>query len=67
MDKWISISGYEVYIINGKVKRAVKIDGNGGRVTAYIYRQSGEAWIKDEGSTPAAVRAGLKRGTIRIV
>lgn len=67
MEKWIIISGYEVCVIDGKVKRAVKTDGSGGRVTAYIYRQSGGSWIKDEGSSPAAVRAGLKRETIKIV
>ena len=67
MDKWTTISGYEIYVIDGKVKRAVKIDGSGERVTAYVYRQRGKEWIKDEGSTPAAVRSGLKRGTIKIV
>ncbi len=67
MEKWITISGYEVYVIDGKVKRAVKIDGSGGRVTAYIYRKVGDAWRKEEEATPAAVRAGLKRGTIRIL
>lgn len=67
MERWITILNYEAYVIDGKVKRAVKTDGSGGRVTAYIYRKAGDAWQKEEEATPAAVRAGLKRGTIRIL
>ena len=67
MERWITIKNYEVYVIDGKAKRAVKTDGNGGRVPAYIYRWAGDAWRKEEDATPAAIRSGLKRGTIRIL
>ena len=67
MEKWITISGYEIYVIDGKVKRAVKIDGSGERVTAYVYRKYYTNWVQETDATPAAVRSGLKRGTIKIV
>lgn len=66
MERWINILGYETYVIDGKVKYAVKLDG-GWPATAYIYRKAGDAWRKEDEATPAAVRAGLKRGTIRIL
>lgn len=70
MDKWITIKGYEVLVIDGKVKRAIKTDDNGERVTryaAYVYRKYYNNWVKQTGLSPAAVRAGMNRGTIKIV
>ena len=70
MEKWITINGYEVLVVDGQVKRAIKTNGNSERVTryaAYVYRKYYNSWVKETGLSPAAVRAGMNRGTIKIV
>ena len=67
MVDWKVIKDIDVCVIDGKVKYCVIHDYNGGWVTAYVYRKSGKAWIKDQVSSPSAVRSGLKRNTIKII
>ena len=61
-DGWHKVYGYDVYVKDGIVKRAIS---NG--VTAYPYRITKYGWWDiDIHSTLVALRAGLSRGTIII-
>ena len=62
-DGWYTVKGYEVYVEDGAVARAVSDKGH-GRVTVYPYRITREgAYIRCSVSLPA-LRAGLSRGSI---
>ena len=64
---WRIVSGYEVYVENGKILRGVKQDSNGGRVPAYPYRQArGGGWDIISGISLAAFRAAARRGTMEM-
>jgi|LSQX01.2.fsa_nt_gb pyocin large subunit-like protein len=67
-DGWKIAEGYEVYVENGKILRGVKLDANGGRRTAYPYRQvrSG-GWKLETGVSLAAFRAAVRRGTMDLM
>lgn len=59
-DGWHKVYGYDVYVEDGKVNRAIS---NG--VTAYPYRVSKYGgWDIDTHMTLDALRAGLSRGTM---
>ena len=61
-DGWHKVYGYDVYVEDGMVKRAIT---NG--VTAYPYRSSKNGgWDLDTYMSLDALRAGLSRGTIVI-
>lgn len=64
-DGWHTIAGKSVYVENERIIRGMK---NNDTLTAYVYRwdRSTNAWIKEDSITPAAFRAGLKRGTIQL-
>ena len=59
-DGWHMVYGYDMYVEDGMVKRAIS---NG--FTAYPYRASKYGgWDIDTHTTLDALRAGLSRGTI---
>ena len=61
-DGWHKVCGYDVYVEDGEVKRAIS-DG----CTAYPYRASRYGgWDKDTHLSLDALRAGLSRETIII-
>lgn len=61
-DGWHKVCGYDVYVEDGEVKRAIS-DG----CTAYPYRASRYGgWDIDTHMTLDALRAGLSRGTMII-
>ena len=61
-DGWHKVYGFDVYVENGIVNRAIS---NG--VTAYPYRASKYGgWDIDTYMTLDALRAGLSRGTMII-
>lgn len=65
-DGWHTLGGEEVYIEDGKIQRAVKLDSNGSYVPAQVYRWLGNpynCWSSDTSLTPAAFLSGLRRGT----
>lgn len=63
---WHTICGCSVYIEDGRIIRGMK---NNDQLTAYVYRwDSGRGcWIRQDSITPAAFRAGIKRGTIQLI
>lgn len=67
-DGWHKVLGYDVYVENGKVMRCLVSHSSGYR-TAYPYRD--EPYYNCMGICIGisldALRAGLKRGTIRIM
>lgn len=64
-DGWHTIAGYSVFVEGGMIVRGMK---NSDTLPAYVYRwsKSLNCWTKEESITPAAFRAGLKRGTIAL-
>lgn len=61
-DGWHKVYGYDVYVEDGMVKRAIS---NG--VTAYPYRASRYGgWDIDTHMSLDALRAGISRGTMVI-
>lgn len=65
-DGWHTISGYTVYVEDGKVIRGILGEGNAQR-TAYPYRRARHGgWDNDSGLTVSAFRAGVARGTIQM-
>lgn len=65
-----TISGYEVYIENGKIVRGMKRDPSGiGKLPAYVYRSSKYGGYDREsgGLTVSAFRSGVRRGTISLM
>lgn len=61
-DGWYKVYGYHVYVLDGKVKRAI-YDG----FTAYPYRRTRYGgWDLDTHMSIDALRAGLSRETIII-
>lgn len=64
-DGWHTIAGCSVYIENGRIIRGMK---NNDTLTAYVYRwdRGASAWIRTDSISPAAFRAGIKRGTIQL-
>lgn len=65
-DGWHKVLGYDVYVEDGKVTRCLVSHGSGHR-TAYPYRDEPNCMSICIGISPDALRAGLKRGTIRIM
>lgn len=66
---WRKIYGHPVYVEDNQVKRATKQDHNGGIVPAYVYQWNGRYrhWTITTSASPAAVRAGMRRGTYAIM
>ena len=65
-DGWHKVSGYDVYIEDGKILRGIKLDHNGSQVTAYPYVKyngPGGGWTSCSGITVEAFRSRVKRGT----
>lgn len=64
-DGWHKICGYDVYIENGEIVRGVSDDWSR---PLYVYRlcRNGDGYDREEHITPAAFRAGLKRGTVKL-
>ena len=60
-DGWHIVSGYEVYVEDGKVLRGLSSDK---QRTVYPFRAVRDGWDNDSGLTVAAFRAGVRRGTI---
>lgn len=65
-DGWHTISGYEVYVEDGFIRRGIKYDQNGGALPAFVYRWSKKlnCWSSEDKISPEAFRSGVKRGTI---
>ena len=65
-DGWHTVAGCSVYVEDGYIKRATK---SGDTLPAGVYRWSkfNNAWMKEDKITPAAFRAGVKRGTIAVM
>lgn len=56
---WTTISGYDVFVEDGKVMRGYGCN---------VYRACKDGgWDLDNGITVAAFRAGVARGTIRMM
>lgn len=64
-DGWHLVEGHDVYVEDGYIVRAMK---NGGTLSARVYRYNRRfgTWDKEDKITPAAFRAGVKRGTIAV-
>lgn len=64
-DGWHTIAGESVYVENGRIVRGTK---NNDTLPAYVYRwdRGAGCWIKKGSISPAAFRAGIKRGTIQL-
>jgi len=68
-DGWHNVGPYKVYVENRVIIRGMKKDENGHWVPAYTYRSrkdfpgSRQYYWSRENMTPAALRAGLARGT----
>ena len=61
-DGWHKVCGYDVYVEDGEVKRAIS-DG----CTAYPYRRSRhDGWDLDTHMSIDALRSGLLRDTVII-
>ena len=65
-DGWNVIAGHDVFVEGGYIVRAMK---NGGQQSASVYRYNRRfgTWDKKDKITPAAFRAGVKRGTISVM
>lgn len=64
-DGWHKICGWDVYVEGGYILRGIDTDRNGSQIPVYVYRTSRHGgYDREERITPAAFRAGLKRGTI---
>lgn len=65
-DGWHVVAGCDVYTEDGYIVRATK---NNGQQSASVYRHDGKTgeWYKEHKITPAAFRAGVKRGTIIVM
>ncbi len=62
---WHTVLGLDVYFEDGRAVRGIKLDHNGSQVTVYIYRATRDGgWSSVDSLTEAALRAGMKRGTI---
>lgn len=69
-DGWHMVAGWEVYVEDGRILRGVMELCDGSRVTCYPMRHDRrrDVWGWDRKPlTPAAFRAGLARGTIRML
>lgn len=65
-DGWHVVSGYNVYVENGKVLRGTLGEGITLR-PAYIYRASRYGgWDKEEAVTVGAFRSAVNRGTMKL-
>lgn len=62
-DGWHTIAGFNVYVEDGKIRRGTVGEGTDYR-TAWPYRWNGAGWTNCAGITPAAFRAGVRRGTV---
>ena len=66
-DGWHTIQGRRVYIEDGMILRAIKLDHNSSEVPAHVYRASKYGgWDSTGKITVAAFSAGVRRGTIDI-
>lgn len=64
LDGWHIISGYRVYVEDGRVLRGILGNGNSQR-TAYPYRACRTGgWDNVSGLSVDAFRAGVRRGSI---
>ena len=64
---WKIVSGYEVFVKNGKIMRGVIENHNGSEITAYPYRLMPDgSWSREIGVTLAALRAAARRGTMEM-
>lgn len=66
-DGWHKISGYEIKTEDGMVRRGTIADRNGDPMPAYPYRWVKDIWVREMRLTVDAFRAGVKRGTIRMM
>ena len=63
--KWRKVYGYDVYVVNGKVKHGMIKDHNGQNVSAYPYRKSRHGgYSRINSISLEAFRSGVKRGSI---
>ena len=68
-DGWHVCHGYDVYVLNGYVRGAMKKDRNGGLVSAAVYRwdKRFRCWVNVyDTRTYNTVRRGLAKGTYMI-
>ena len=67
-DGWHKISGFDVYVEDGKIIRGTKEDSNGSIIPAYPYRACKEGgWDLEQYMTVNAFRAGVYRGTVTLL
>lgn len=64
-DGWHLIEGHDVYVEDGYIVRAMK-DCRQLSASVYRYNRRFGTWYKEDRITPAAFRAGVKRGTIAV-
>lgn len=62
-DGWHTIAGFSVYVEDGHITRAMK---DSDTLPASVYRWKNDGWTIEYKITPAAFRAGVKRGTITV-
>ena len=67
MNSWKTIKGNKVFLEKSEIIRGTKTDENGSPVTAYVYRRVKDGWQKVDHITEPAFRAGLNRGTVKLV
>ena len=67
-DGWHRIAGYNVLVENGKIIRGTLGEGTSNYRAAWPYRLDTKnlCWNNCAGITPAAFRAGVKRGTVTL-
>lgn len=66
-DGWHSIAGRDLYVRDGMVIRAMKLDTNGSLVPAGIYERDGNVWTNVGGLYSVdIVRRGIRKGRFMI-
>ena len=65
-DGWKIVNGWQVYVEDGYVLRGIEEDWQGYRsVIPYRYNRKLRCWTSTGKITPAALRAGLNRGSMK--
>ena len=64
VSRWAVVAGYDVYVDeHGHVNRGITPDGQ-RPLYPYRWDRQLKVWSRDKRMTPAAVRAGIRRGTV---
>ena len=62
-DGWYKVKGFDIYVEDQVVKRAMKLDNNGYAVSAQVYYRTKDGWTNGQGFPFKTVRNGIYKGT----